>query len=120
MIASSVGKTKEVSRLRRLVEPDPPPNFLYVFSYGGKEDHLLDRQRDRVADVFPDERAITDAGWHSNAASDLLAVLGPAPVGMRQNNIPHLRKAIGDHTFREWQASKRPRGRDVSRNAAHD
>ena len=26
--------TKEVSRFRRLVEPDPPPNFLWVYSYG--------------------------------------------------------------------------------------
>jgi hypothetical protein len=26
--------TKEVDRFRRLVEPDPPPNFLWVYSYG--------------------------------------------------------------------------------------
>jgi hypothetical protein len=26
--------TKEVRRFRRLVEPDPPPNFLWVYSYG--------------------------------------------------------------------------------------
>ncbi|MCS7484644.1 hypothetical protein NZH93_48120 [Umezawaea endophytica] len=101
--------TKEVSRFRRLVQPDSPLNFLYVFSYGGKEDHLLDPDTDRVADVFPDEQAITTAGWHSNAASDLLAVLGPAPVGMRQNNIPHLKRVIGQRTFREWQASERAR-----------
>lgn len=101
--------TKEVTRFRRLVEPDPPLNFRWVYSYGGKEDHLLDPRTDRVADVFPDEQAITDAGWHSNAATDLAAVLGPSPVGMAQNNIPHLRKHIGDRTFREWQASKRTR-----------
>jgi protein gp88 len=111
--------TKEVSRFRRLVEPDPPPNFLYVFSYGGKEDHLLDPNTDRVADVFPTETAIAEAGWHSNAASDLLAVLGPAPVGMRQNNIPHLKARIGDRTFRQWQADKRTHRRDVSRGSAH-
>ena len=112
--------TKEVSRFRRLVEPDPPANFAWVYSYGGKEDHLLDPATDRVADVFPDEAAITAAGWHTNANSDLDAVLGPSPVGMTQNNIPHLRKAIGSRTFREWQATKRARGRDVSRNAAHN
>src|SRR5690606_4735345 len=27
--------TKAVSRFRRLVEPDPPPNFLWVYSLGG-------------------------------------------------------------------------------------
>jgi hypothetical protein len=26
--------TKEVRRFRRLVEPDPPPNLLWVYSYG--------------------------------------------------------------------------------------
>ncbi|NKE55448.1 hypothetical protein FXN61_00840 [Lentzea sp. PSKA42] len=112
--------TKEVSRFRRLVEPDPPANFAWVYSYGGKEDHLLDPATDRVADVFPDEAAITAAGWHTNANSDLDAVLGPSPVGMTQNNIPHLRKAIGSRTFREWQTTKRTRGRDVSRNTAHN
>lgn len=111
--------TKEVSRFRRLVEPDPPDNFRWVYSYGGKEDHLLDPATDRVADVFPNEQAIAEAGWHTNAHNDLDAVLGPAPVGMSQNNIPHLRLAIGQRTFREWQATKQQRGRDVSRNAAH-
>jgi hypothetical protein len=28
------GKTKEVRRLKKLVEPDPPGNFLWVYSYG--------------------------------------------------------------------------------------
>ena len=40
-------------------EPDPPPNFLRVYSYGGIEDHLLDP----VADVLTDEAAIAEAGW---------------------------------------------------------
>ena len=69
--------------------------------------------------MFPDDQTIADAGWHSNAASDLLAVLGPTPVGMSQNNIPHLRRTIGYRTFREWQAAKRAGGRDVSCGAAH-
>lgn len=111
--------TKEISRFREHVEPDPPPNFLWVFSFGGREDHLIDINRDRVADVFPDEEAIARAGWFSNAASDLDAVLSPSrKVGMAQNNIPHLRRRIGNQTFRDWQASKR-RSRDVSRAAAH-
>lgn len=98
--------TKEVSRFRRLVEPDPPPNFRWRFSYGGREDHLLDPDTDRVADVFPDEEAIEAAGWQSNAESDLIAAHGQNRMGMRQNNIPHLRKRIGARTFREWQAAK--------------
>ncbi|ANZ36483.1 hypothetical protein BBK82_10800 [Lentzea guizhouensis] len=99
--------TKEISRFKRLVEPDPPENFAWVYSYGGKEDHLINPATDRMADVFPSEEAITAAGWHTNAGSDLDAVLGPSPVGMAQNRIPHLRKAIGQRTFREWQATER-------------
>lgn len=47
--------TKEVDRFRRLVEPDPPVNFFWVYSYGGIQDAALDPATDRVADVFPDE-----------------------------------------------------------------
>lgn len=103
--------TKEVSRFERIAAPGAPGNFLWVYSYGGREDYLLDPSRHRVADVFPTEEAITAAGWHTNAATDLDAVLGPSPVGMRQNNIPHLKRLIGDRTFREWQAASKPRGR---------
>lgn len=110
--------TKEVDRFKRLVEPDPPPNFKWIYSYGGKQDHLLDPSRDRVADVFPTETAIAEAGWNSNAATDLDAVLGPSPVGMTQNNQPHLRRRIGQRTFREWQAADTARRR-ITRATDH-
>ncbi|MBA9005975.1 GP88 family protein [Thermomonospora cellulosilytica] len=109
--------TKEVSRFRRLVEPAPPRNFWWVYSYGGREDHLIRPGIDRVADVFPDEESIRAAGWHSQNASDLLAVLGPAPVGIPANNIPHLRRRQGDRTFRQWQAELD--ARRAARRRAH-
>jgi hypothetical protein len=96
--------TKEVRRFRRLVEPDPPPNFLWVYSYGGTEDHLLDGDADRVADVFPDEAAITAAGWSSQEASDLLAVLGPRLVGIPANRIPAFLRRLKGRRFSQWQA----------------
>ncbi|MFE9751024.1 hypothetical protein ACFYOT_39480 [Saccharothrix saharensis] len=107
---SSATSTGDLARHRprHLVKPNPPANWLWVYSYGGKEDHLIE-PGDRVADVFPSEDAITAAGHHSHAASDLLAVLGPSPVGMTQNNHPHLRRRIGERTFREWQAQKSAR-----------
>ncbi|EMF20396.1 hypothetical protein H114_32674 [Streptomyces gancidicus BKS 13-15] len=98
--------TKEVERFRRLVEPAPPRNFRWVYSYGGTQDHLLDPARDRVADVFPDDDAIRAAGWHSQDRSDLLAVLGPAPVGIPSNRIPRFRRRMAGRTFREWQAEQ--------------
>ncbi|MEU6573587.1 hypothetical protein [Streptomyces sp. NPDC046805] len=96
--------TKEVARFRALVEPDPPDNFAWVYSFGGTQDAALDIDRDRVADVFPDEDAIAAAGWHSQEASDLLAVLGPRLVAIPANRIPHFLKRLGGRTFRSWQA----------------
>ncbi|MFC8429292.1 helicase HerA domain-containing protein [Streptomyces sp. NPDC057253] len=96
--------TKEVNRFRALVEPDPPDNFQWVYSFGGRQDSLLDGERDRIADVFPDEAAITSAGWHSQEGNDLLAVLGPRLVGIAANRIPHFLKKLGNRTFRSWQA----------------
>ncbi|MFD5321145.1 hypothetical protein [Streptomyces sp. NPDC127098] len=95
--------TKEIARFRAMVEPDPPDNFLWVYSYGGTQDNALDPASDRVADVFPDEDAITAAGWHSQEANDLLAVLGPRLVGIPANRIPHFLKRLAGRTFRTWQ-----------------
>jgi hypothetical protein len=96
--------TKEVDRFRRLVEPDAPPNLLWVYSYGGTQDQDLDPAVDRVADVFPDEQAIVDAGWSSQDASDLLAVLGPHLVGIPANRIRAFLKAMQGRRFSDLQA----------------
>lgn len=95
--------TKEVERFRRLVEPHPPMNFLWVYSYGGTQDYRLDPAVDRVADVFPDEQAIIDAGWFSQTASDLLAVLGPTLVGIPANRIPGFLRRLAGRRFSDWQ-----------------
>jgi len=95
--------TKEVELFRRLVEPAPPPNLKWVYSLGGSQDVLLTPE-DRMADVFPTEPAIERSGFHSQAASDLLAVDGPTPVGMASNNIPKLKRRQGTRTFGQWQA----------------
>ncbi|MDI5964046.1 GP88 family protein [Streptantibioticus silvisoli] len=96
--------TKEVRRFRELVEGRAPENFRWVYSFGGTQDAGLDPDRDRVADVFPDEAAATAAGWHSQAASDLLSVLGPRRVAVPANRIPAALAQLGDRTFRQWQA----------------
>jgi len=95
--------TKEVDRFRRLVEPDPPGNFLWAYSWGGKQDRQLDDQRDRVADVFPDMASMQAAGYSDQSESDVLAVTGPRQVGIHVNNIPHLKKKQGPRSFRAWQ-----------------
>lgn len=84
--------TKEVSlvgpRLDRL-----PPNFRIIFSYGGLEDHLIDRDRHRHADVFPTLEALLEAGYYDQGDSDLLAVTAPTPrIWIVANNIPAANK----------------------------
>lgn len=96
--------TKEVPSFRRYVEPDPPPNFNWVYSLGGRWDSLLDTSADRVADVFATEADLVAAGYHSQAANDLLAVDGPAPVGIVANRIPTARARQAGRRLSDWQA----------------
>ena len=80
--------TKEVTMLRELAG-EAPPNFRVVFSFGGTEDHLIDRDRDRHADVFPDDATLQAAGYFNQEANDLLAVTAPTTrIGIVANNIP--------------------------------
>lgn len=74
--------TKEVALFRAMVEPDPPDNFHWVYSLGGAQDHLIDRDTERHADVFTDEAAMEAAGYSSQEDCDLLAVYGPPKVGI--------------------------------------
>jgi hypothetical protein len=109
--------TKEVALFRDLVEPDPPANFWWVYSLGGTQDSNLDAAHDRVADVFPDEAAIAAAGWHSQAESDLLAVLGPRQVGIPANNIARFKARQNGRRWSEWQAATdRARHKKLSRS----
>ena len=99
--------TKEVSMFKKIVEPRCPSNFKYLYSLGGREDHLVDLENDRHADVFPDDAAILDAGYSNQDASDLLAITLPSnKIGIPQNNIPHFRKRLAGRTFGELQKER--------------
>jgi hypothetical protein len=99
--------TKEVSMFKRVLAEGCPNNFKYLFSMGGKEDHLIDKENDRHAEVFPDDAAILDAGYMNQDASDLLAITLPTnKIGIPQNNIPQFRKRLAGRTFGELQIEK--------------
>jgi hypothetical protein len=89
-----------------LVEPDPPENFLWCYSLGGTQDHLLDLTQERHAEVFPGTVELEAAGYHDQTASDLLAVQGPPRVGIPANPIPHLLKRQGSETFGSLQRQR--------------
>jgi hypothetical protein len=97
--------TKEVSRFRRVMPDLPPANFRWLYSMGGREDHLIDLARDRHADVYPDESAVMEAGYWSQDASDLIAALAPTTrIGIPANNIRHFNKTLAGRTFSQYQA----------------
>ncbi|MEU9744827.1 GP88 family protein [Streptomyces niveus] len=99
--------TKEISRFQRLVKQDAPDNFLWCYSLGGREDHLIDLAHERHADVFPDIEPLIAAGYSDQTESDLLAVLSESPlVGIPANRIPHLLKRQGSETFGSLQRAR--------------
>lgn len=98
--------TKEVSRFKRLVEPDPPANFRWIYSLGGKEDHLIDRHKDRHAEVFPTKQKAIEAGYATQEASDLFAIYSPSHVGIVANHIPQFLKRQGESTFGQLQSRR--------------
>ena len=96
--------TKEVTLFKRTQFPD---NFKYLFSMGGKEDHLIDLENDRHAEVFKDDAAILDAGYGNQDASDLLAITLPTnKIGIPANNIKHFNKKMAGRTFGELQRER--------------
>ena len=97
--------TKEVKMFKAIVEPDPPPNFEWVYSFGGRQDNLVE-EHDRQCDVFPTYEALEAAGFHDQADSDLLAILGPRKVGIVVNNHRGAVKGLAGMSFRERQAAR--------------
>ena len=94
--------SKEIDRLERIARPDPPANFVWRYSYGGLQDELIEPHH-LHADVFPDEAAVTEAGYMSQTPSDLLAAYGPVTLGITANNLPAQKKKQGGRTFRALQ-----------------
>jgi len=95
--------TKEVAMVKKHQLPD---NFVIIFSMGGTQDHLVDKENDRHADVFPTMDALLEAGYTDQEESDLLAATLPTnKIGIVVNNIPHLKKKQGQGTFATLQAA---------------
>jgi len=79
-----------------------PENFRIAFSYGGKQDHLIDRELDRHADVFPTKEALEAAGYFDQSDNDLLAVVAPTnKIGIVANNLPVANKRFAGRTMSE-------------------
>lgn len=96
--------TKEVEMVKRY---ELPNNFVIIYSMGGTQDHLVDKENDRHADVFPSLEALQEAGYTDQEHSDLLAATLPTnKIGIVVNNIPHLKKKQGQESFATLQVIK--------------
>ena len=100
--------TKEVAMVK--AARPLPANLLICYSFGGKQDHLIDRDTDQHSDVFPTLEALEAAGYVDQEEHDLLCVVAPTTrVGIVANNIPHFRKKQGAATFSELELAKTAR-----------
>jgi hypothetical protein len=99
--------TKEVSLFKSI--ESIPQNFILIYSFGGKEDHLINRNIDRHSDVFPNHDEMVNAGYNDIAEDDKQAAINVNfRVGLYRNNIKHFIKKMGDKKFSEWQKGERP------------
>lgn len=99
--------TKEVSMTKANAD-SIPGNLVLIYSMGGTEDHLVDKDVDRHADVFPSRHALEAAGYFNQGEHDLLAALAPSHrIGIVANNIPQFRRRLGGDTFSGKQLSLR-------------
>nr|WP_323450270.1 hypothetical protein [Streptomyces sp. YSPA8] len=103
--------TKEVQLFEERVRPSPPANFHWRYSYGGTQDELIAPGHNHV-DVFPDEESLAEAGYTSQAPSDLRGAYGPETLGIPANNIVHLKRRQGASTFRALQRAANEQKRE--------
>lgn len=103
--------TKQVSALKKVQACiDMPRNWVAIYSLGGKEDSLIDKEKDRHDDIFPDHQALIVAGYFDQEESDLMAPLAPTnKIGIVANKIPSLRKKQGTLSFAQLQESRTKR-----------
>ena len=98
--------TKEVAMFKRLSSTFPD-NFRFIFSTGGLQDHLIDFENDRHADVFPSKNSLVEAGYIDQSDNDLYAILLPTNrIGIVINNIATFKKALGDRRFSEVRPTR--------------
>jgi hypothetical protein len=99
--------TKEVSMVKKFMHTFPD-NLIIIFSFGGREDALINRNRDRNSDVFTSLERLVEEGYSLIGDDDSFAATSEnKKVGLLANNIKHLVKKQGDKSFSDWSLKKR-------------
>lgn len=98
--------TKEV-RLFKFDIIGIPDNFIVIFSYGGNQDYLIDRDNDRHSDVFIDYEQMIKEGYNDIGDDDKQSAINSnKKVGLYRNNIPHYIKKMKLDKFSSYAKGK--------------
>lgn len=96
--------TKEVEMFKSTLKHSIPENFILIYSFGGKQDNLIDKETDRHSDVFYNYDEMIAEGYNDIAEDDKQAAINENfKVGLFRNNIPHLIKKMGDKKFSNFK-----------------
>ena len=96
--------TKEVKLFKSIILPK---NFIIIYSFGGKQDYLIDKSKDRHSDVFYDYNEMINTGYNDIADDDKQAAINDNfKVGLYRNNIKHFIKKMGNNNFSNYKKNK--------------
>lgn len=99
--------TKEVEMFKHQLKEYIPENFIVIYSFGGKQDHLIDVENDRHSDVFMDYEQMIKEGYIDIEADDKLSAISEnKKIGLFRNNIPHYIKKMKLDKFSSYGKSK--------------
>ena len=96
--------TKEVELFKYKLRLSIPPNFIIIYSFGGRQDKMINTDVDRHSDVFHDYDEMIAKGYNDIGEDDKQSAINPNhKVGLYRNNIKHFIKKMGDKNFSQWQ-----------------
>ena len=59
-----------------------PDNLKVIFSFGGKDDHLIDKKKHHHCHIFSDKESLKEAGYTDASDNDMVAAYGPKRIGI--------------------------------------
>lgn len=76
--------TKQIEMFKDLSQHENgiPSNLIMIFSYGGKQDHLIDPKQDRHSKVFENETELFESGYANASHNDLIAIGSNRNIGL--------------------------------------
>jgi hypothetical protein len=96
--------TKEVSLFKIQLKNQLPSNFIVIYSFGGKDDYLIDKEKDRHSDVFMDYEQMIAEEYNDIGDDDKQSAINPNfKVGLYRNNIPQFIKKMKKNKFSDYQ-----------------